>query len=274
MSNLRADIKRYYEKTYGGVRPPDLRLDKFIAHILGPDVEHQERWINERVPLKKNARILDYGSGVGGFVLRMREKGRFVDGVEIEPALIDIARHWAKERGIAEAGFMLSQNGKIPAADNSYDLVFSYFVLEHVADLFRYFSEALRVLKPGGKFLITTCYYSLGWEYHYCVWLPLFSKRLSKLILRAKGRDVVFFDDLCFVTPRKIRNCLHELTLSGYRFKVQNVGREYFQKGLNDPEMHSRLFISLAKVAKIFGLLPILEKFDLYNPLVYILTKS
>lgn len=275
MSSLRADIKRYYEKTYGGVRPPDLPIDEFIAHILGPsEAGHQEKWVIGCVSPEKSDRILDYGSGVGSFVLRMRERGYSVDGVEIDPVLVDIAQRRAKEAGLSEGGFTLSKDGKIPSADNTYDLVFSYFVLEHVVDLFEYFSEALRVLKPSGKFLITTCNYLLGWEYHYCMWLPLFSRRLSRLVLKARGRDVAFFDDLHFITPRKLRGCLNEFLVSGHRFSVNNVGKKHFRKELNNPEMHSRLFISLAKTAKTLGLIPILERFNLYNPLVYILTKS
>jgi SAM-dependent methyltransferase len=57
----------------------------------------------------------------------------------------------------------ISADGRIDAADASADLVVSFQVLEHVRDLGRYFAEARRVLKPGGRLLLST---HGTWLYH------------------------------------------------------------------------------------------------------------
>jgi SAM-dependent methyltransferase len=57
----------------------------------------------------------------------------------------------------------IAADGRIDAADASADLVVSFQVLEHVRDLGRYFAEARRVLKPGGRLLLST---HGTWLYH------------------------------------------------------------------------------------------------------------
>lgn len=46
--------------------------------------------------------------------------------------------------------------GHLPFADKSFDIVFSRYVLEHVAEPDRVFREFARVLRPGGRLLILT----------------------------------------------------------------------------------------------------------------------
>lgn len=57
----------------------------------------------------------------------------------------------------------IAPDGRIDAADASADLVVSFQVLEHVRDLDRYFAEARRVLKPGGRMVLST---HGTWLYH------------------------------------------------------------------------------------------------------------
>jgi SAM-dependent methyltransferase len=53
--------------------------------------------------------------------------------------------------------------GRMAAADASADLVVSFQVLEHVRDLAAYFAEVRRVLKPGGRLVLST---HGVWLYH------------------------------------------------------------------------------------------------------------
>src|SRR5579863_4262989 len=57
----------------------------------------------------------------------------------------------------------IDPQGHIGAGDASVDLVVSFQVLEHVRDLDTYFSEARRVLKPGGRMILST---HGTWLYH------------------------------------------------------------------------------------------------------------
>lgn len=52
--------------------------------------------------------------------------------------------------------YMITAEGKIEMPDNSCDVVLSTQVLEHVIAPSKYLSEAFRVLRPGGKLILTT----------------------------------------------------------------------------------------------------------------------
>jgi SAM-dependent methyltransferase len=58
--------------------------------------------------------------------------------------------------GNPAAGIEIRPDGTLPLPDASADAVFSSQVLEHVADPALYLSECLRVLRPGGKLLLST----------------------------------------------------------------------------------------------------------------------
>jgi SAM-dependent methyltransferase len=57
----------------------------------------------------------------------------------------------------------IDRDGRVDAADGSADLVLSFQVLEHVRNLDRYLSEARRLLRPGGRLLLST---HGTWLYH------------------------------------------------------------------------------------------------------------
>jgi SAM-dependent methyltransferase len=57
----------------------------------------------------------------------------------------------------------IAPDGTLPLPESSVDVVVSFQVLEHVADISRYLSEARRVLRPGGRLLLST---HGSWLYH------------------------------------------------------------------------------------------------------------
>lgn len=61
--------------------------------------------------------------------------------------------------------YLIGEDGKLPLANESVDLVISTQVLEHVFSPQKYLAEALRVLRPGGKLILTT--HGI-WEDHGC----------------------------------------------------------------------------------------------------------
>ena len=52
--------------------------------------------------------------------------------------------------------YILNESLTVAAPDNSFDLVISTQVLEHVVELEKYLRECLRLLRPGGKLVLTT----------------------------------------------------------------------------------------------------------------------
>jgi SAM-dependent methyltransferase len=93
--------------------------------------------------------ILDLGAGRGK-VQQMNFRGvvKFVAGADPDPA--------AQGNPFVDEFKLISPTGDIPYPNDSFDLVFTNNVVEHVADPGQFFSEAYRVLKPNGWFLSKT----------------------------------------------------------------------------------------------------------------------
>src|SRR3978361_1330784 len=101
---------------------------------------------------KPGERVLDLGCGAGRFVAALQDAGADPVGVELAEAALERAR-----RNVPGAELhALGSDGAIPLEDASVDLVWCSEVLEHVPDTAGLLSEARRVLRTGGRLLVTT----------------------------------------------------------------------------------------------------------------------
>lgn len=102
-------------------------------------------------------RVLDIGCGIGGpaFVLA-RKYGARVTGIDLEPQLVERARHRAAELGLSrQVEFRTVTPGTFDFPDLSFDVIFTSGALTQTEDKPGIVAECFRVLKPGG---ILTCY--------------------------------------------------------------------------------------------------------------------
>ena len=102
--------------------------------------------------------VLDLGSGGGiDCFLAAREvgDGGFVIGIDMTPRMIQLAQKNAADLQTGNVVFKLGHIESIPQPDNTVDLVISNCVIALSEDKDRVFSEVLRILKPGGRFVIS-----------------------------------------------------------------------------------------------------------------------
>ncbi|MHB8242449.1 MAG: class I SAM-dependent methyltransferase [Solirubrobacteraceae bacterium] len=109
--------------------------------------------------LPEGARILDAGCGSGRNMVELARYGS-VTGIELSETSVALARN--RNAGEVVAGSVL----EMPFADESFDLVVSLDVIEHLEDDLGALRELRRTVAPGGSLLVTVPAYQWLWSGH------------------------------------------------------------------------------------------------------------
>jgi len=108
--------------------------------------------------IKEGDTVLDLGSGAGIDAIlaakKVGSKGKVI-GVDMTEEMVEKAKENAKKQNISNAEFMLGEIEKLPLDDNSVDTIITNCVINLTPDKAKTFSEAYRVLKPGGKIYLS-----------------------------------------------------------------------------------------------------------------------
>ena len=112
----------------------------------------------DHLKLQPGEHVLDLGSGAGIDVFlaarRVGVDGRVI-GVDMTPAMLQKARANAAQLGLAQVEFREGRLENLPVVDASIDAVTSNCVINLVPDKAAVFHEVARVLKPGGRLVIS-----------------------------------------------------------------------------------------------------------------------
>jgi ubiquinone/menaquinone biosynthesis C-methylase UbiE len=106
--------------------------------------------------LPSHAKILDAGCGTGEWVHWLTQKGYNVTGIDISSeTIIRLKKHYLNEK------FKQGNILELDFPDNYFDLIYSWGLFEHFeSGIKEPLVEANRILKPGGKLIISVPYYN------------------------------------------------------------------------------------------------------------------
>jgi 2-polyprenyl-6-hydroxyphenyl methylase/3-demethylubiquinone-9 3-methyltransferase len=132
--------RAYYEERWQALAPG----------LEPPDLERRLRFLREHVA--EGDRLLDVGCGEGRFAAELALIGATVLGVDVAEEPLRRARELHPGLDLR----LVADQGVWGLPDASFDVVWAGEVIEHVADTAAWLSEVRRVLRPGGRLLLST----------------------------------------------------------------------------------------------------------------------
>lgn len=156
-------------------------------------------------------KMLVVGSGWGGMLYAAKKLGIDVCGIDVDKDEIEISKLRFLKDGLTPALVYLAPAENLPFRDETFDLVYCFSVVEHVQNVEKTISEIARVMKQGAYGYIQTQNYNIPWEPHFKMVLPtMFGYRISKFILRLRGRVPDYLDTVNLIRKGEFLNMLSQ----------------------------------------------------------------
>lgn len=200
--DFRGLLDRYYDLS---PEIPDHLRERQIRHILESG-SRLESWRTAHDDADGAGSILDLGTGTASWLVRASAAGVSSIGVDIAMRWLVLARKRLDEAGLSRVRLVCACAERLPFATASFARIVAGDVIEHVGDQAATLGEAFRVLRPGGRLVMTTPNrWSLAPEPHVGVWGVGFLPRrwMPRYVGWISGRD--FRAIRCLSAPEWIR---------------------------------------------------------------------
>ena len=149
------------------------------------------KYVDQLVKNNKSIRILDYGCGGGQLLTYLRILGYSnLTGVDVgdEKKINQLNTMYGKI-GYGTDTFFIYDGVSLPFDDNSFDVIISQQVLEHVHNVEKYFSESKRVLSSKGKILFEFPHRLVPFDTHTRMWFVHYFPSMIRNIFYDKFRE-------------------------------------------------------------------------------------
>ena len=122
-------------------------------HDQNPMVALETPLVRKALGDVRECSVLDLGCGTGRHALWLAESGARVTALDFSEGMLGVAR---AKPGADEVSFVVHDlHRRLPLKSGTFDIVVSGLVLEHLRDLAAFLSEVYRVLRPGGRAVIS-----------------------------------------------------------------------------------------------------------------------
>lgn len=118
----------------------------------------------------KNKKLIDIGTGSGYIAIEMAKLGIDIIACDLTPEALDNIKNYKKKLKLQNITLINCKAEEIPLKDNSVDYLVANAVLEHIPDEEKVIAEWKRILKPGGKMMITV---PLSYKFIFPLFIPI-----------------------------------------------------------------------------------------------------
>jgi ubiquinone/menaquinone biosynthesis C-methylase UbiE len=174
MDRKTAAIREYWDAHPLGlqyVSKPGIKQGspEFFEHIRPWMNPYKFPWIMERIDAEaaklKGRKLLEVGCGMGYDSLEFIRRGVRVTAIDLTPNAVEFARRHFEVVGAQADEVRVGNALDLPFADETFDGVWSNGVLHATGDTRKAIAEVRRVLKPGGRAIISHFYRKPSWMY-------------------------------------------------------------------------------------------------------------
>lgn len=178
-------------------------------------------------PSVKGIDVLEIGVGMGADFLRWVHAGARAVGIDLTERATGITAERLRVRaGIDSPWLSVADCERLPFADESFDLVYSWGVLHHTSDTKKGLAEAVRVLRSGGK-LKVMLYHRHSW-FALAAWIR-FGLLRARPFMRLRGAvSNVESPGTKAFTPREVGEMLRGVANVSLRRQLTYWDRKFF----------------------------------------------
>lgn len=215
-----AAVRRYWDaRPLGTQYVVDERLEpgsaEFFTHIrpwmnpfkfpeIMPRIEAEAAKI-------QGGHLLEIGCGMGFDGAEFLERGVRVTATDLTPSAVELTRRHYETRGLDAEDVRVENVLDLSFPDASFDAVWAAGVIHHTGDSRTAIAEVRRVLRPGGRAIISHFYRRPSWM--------LFLSRLGRQNIEHEDRDPPVTD---FMREREILALFED-------FEIESVSRDHYR---------------------------------------------